>query len=407
MNARKALIALAAVAVLVLVLWGSLRPARGKGPAVEVEPVGTRTVIAHVKGTGEINPKTKVEIQSKVIGEVVALPVREGEAVKAGQVVVEIEKEQYLAARDQARALLEQATINLGRTRVERANAELGLRRARQLAAEGVVSEEALERAQLAHDQAVIAERAQQEAIAQARSALQRALDDLARTTIRSPIDGVVTALNVEKGETAVMGTMNFAGSVLMTIGDLSELLAEVEVAESEVVRLALGQDATITVDALPDTPLAGTVVEIGSSGLRKGDVVRFRVKVALASPDPRVKPGMTAKVEIRTATAPDVVAVPLQAVQTRWLEAGGKEVERKEGDASQREVRAVYTFEEGKARRREVKTGIQDELWVEIKEGLAAGEAIITGPYKELRKLKDGDAVRRKPTPTPRPGKK
>ncbi len=403
MDVRKALIALAAVAVLAVVVWGSLRPGQGKGPAVEVSTTGTRTVVAHVKGTGEINPKTKVEIQSKVIGEIVALPVREGDAVTAGQVVVEIEKEQYLASRDQAKALLDQANVNLERARVERANAELGLRRSQQLSSEGVVSQEALERAQLVFDSAVIAERAQRETIAQARSALQRAVDDLARTTIRSPMDGHVTALNVEKGETAVMGTMNFAGSVLMTIGDLSELLAEVEVAESEVVRLALDQEATVTVDALPDTPLTGTVVEIGSSGLKKGDVVKFRVKVALASPDPRVKPGMTAKVEIRTATATDVVAVPLQAVQTRWLDARGKEVERKEGDTTQREVSAVYLFEAGKARRREVTTGIQDELWVEVKEGLAAGDAIVTGPYKELRKLKDAEAVRHKPSPTPK----
>ncbi|MCU0293604.1 MAG: efflux RND transporter periplasmic adaptor subunit, partial [Thermoanaerobaculaceae bacterium] len=200
--------------------------------------------------------------------------------------------------------------------------------------------------------------------------------------------------------------TMNFSGSVLMVIGDLSELLAEVEVAESEVVQVALGQEATVKVDALPDAPLGGRVVEIGSSGIKTGDVVKFRVKVALAAPDPRVKPGMTAKVEVRTATAPDVVAVPLQAVQSRWLDAKDKEVERKEGDTTQREVSAVYLVADGKAQRREVKTGIQDELWVEVEEGLNAGEEVVTGPYKELRKLKDGEPVRRQPTRTPAPAK-
>jgi HlyD family secretion protein len=406
MTRNKVLIALAVVAVLALVVWGSMRTSTGKGPAVELEKVGTRTVVAKVKGTGEINPRTKVEVQAKVIGEIVALPVREGDAVKTGQVVVEIEKQQYLAARDQAKALLDQATINLERAKVERANAELTLTRSRQLLADGVVSQEALERAQLAAESAEIAERAQDESIRQARSAYERALDELARTTIRSPMDGIVTALNVEKGETAMMGTMNFSGSVLMVIGDLSELLAEVEVAESEVVQVALGQEATVKVDALPDTPLGGKVVEIGSSGIKTGDVVKFRVKVALAAPDPRVKPGMTAKVEIRTATAPDVVAVPLQAVQSRWLDGKDKEVERKEGDTTQHEVSAVYLFADGKAQRREVKTGIQDELWVEVREGLKTGEEVVTGPYKELRKLKDGDQVRRQPTRTPAPAK-
>lgn len=406
MTRNKVLIALVVVAGLALVVWGSMGSSNGKGPAVEVEKAGVRTVVARVKGTGEINPKTKVEVQAKVIGEIVALPVREGDAVKAGQVVVEIEKQQYLAARDQAKALLDQATINLERARVERANAELTLRRSKQLLADGVVSQEALERAQLAAESAEIAERAQDESIRQARSAYERALDELARTTIRSPMDGLVTALNVEKGETAMMGTMNFSGSVLMVIGDLSELLAEVEVAESEVVQVALGQEAAIRVDALPDTTLGGKVVEIGSSGLKKGDVVKFRVKVALATPDPRVKPGMTAKVEIRTATAADVVAVPLQAVQTRWLDAKGKEVERKEGDATQHEVSAVYVVAGSETKRLEVKTGIQDELWVEVKDGLKAGEEVITGPYKELRKLKDGDPVHRQATRTPTPPK-
>lgn len=393
---KRIAIAAALVAVVALILWASLRPSEGKGPAVTVEKVARRDVVARVKASGEINPRQKVEIQSKVIGEVVALPVREGDAVKAGQVVVEIEKQLYVAARDQARAALDQARVNLERSRAEVANEELNFARVTQLQGEGVLSQDAFDRAKLARDAAAIGVRAQQEAIRQAESAYQRAIDDLERTTIRAPMDGTVTALNVEKGETAVMGTMNFAGSVLMVIGDLSEILAEVEVAESEVVALALGQTAVVRVDALPDTPLAGRVAEIGSSGIKTGDVVKFRVKVALDRPDPRVRPGMTAKVEITTKTAPAAVAVAQQAVQTRWLDDKGKEVQRREGDTSQRELSAVYLLAGGKAARREVKTGVHDELWVEVTEGLAEGDEIITGPYRTLRTLKDGDAVRR-----------
>jgi len=393
---KRIAIAAAVIVAVALILWASLRPSEGKGPAVAVEKVGRRDVVARVKASGEINPRQKVEIQSKVIGEVVALPVREGDAVKAGQVVVEIEKQLYVAARDQARAARDQARVNLERSRAEVANEELNLARVTELRGEGVVSQDAFDRAKLARDAAAIAVRAQQEAILQAESAYQRAIDDLERTTIRAPMDGTVTALNVEKGETAVMGTMNFAGSVLMVIGDLSEILAEVEVAESEVVALALGQTAVVRVDALPDTPLAGRVAEIGSSGIKTGDVVKFRVKVALERPDPRVRPGMTAKVEITTKTAPAAVAVAQQAVQTRWLDDKGKEVQRREGDSSQRELLAAYLLAGGKAARREVKTGVHDELWVEVTEGLAEGDEIITGPYRTLRALKDGDAVRR-----------
>jgi HlyD family secretion protein len=188
---------------------------------------------------------------------------------------------------------------------------------------------------------------------------------------------------------------MNFAGSVLMTVGDLSEMLAEIDVAESEVVSLALDQTAAVKVDAMPDVTLTGRVVEIGSSGMKQGDVVKFRVKVALADPDSRVRPGMTARVEVTTAAAKGAVAVPQQAVQSRWLDEDGQEVEFREGDSSRHEVKAVFTIAEGKAVRREVKTGVHDELWVEVKEGLEEGEEVIVGPYRVLRQLKGGDLVK------------
>jgi HlyD family secretion protein len=392
---KRALIAAVVLIGLAVVVWASLRGPDRKGRPVEVEVAGRRDVVARVKATATVNPKRKVEVQSKVIGEIVSVPVVEGETVKAGQVVLEIEKALYQAARDQGKAALEQASVNLERTRAELANEVMNLERVSRLVGEGVLSQEALDRARLAHETAEIAVRAQLEAIEQARSAYRRAVEDLERTTIRSPMDGVVTALNVEKGETAIVGTMNFAGSVLLVIGDLSELVAEAEVAESEVVGIALGQAAQVRVDALPDLTMEGRVVEIGSSGIRQADVVKFRVKVALDRPDPRVRPGMTARVEITTARAEGVLAVAQQAVQTRWLDSSGKEVTRREGDASQREVSAVYLFRDGKAARREVKTGIHDELWVEVREGLSEGDTVIMGPYRTLRALKGGDTVR------------
>ncbi len=392
---KKILIGAAVVVVLGAVVWASLASSDERGKVVEVEKAARRDVVARVKASGTINPKTKVEIQSKVIGEIVALAVREGDAVTAGQVVLQIEPQLYQAARDQARAAYDQTVVSLERARAELANAELEYNRVLSLSREGVVSEELLDRTRLARDTAAIGVRAQEKTIRQAQSAYQRAVDDLERTTIRSPIDGTVTALNVEKGETAVMGTMNFAGSVLMVIGDLKEMIAEVDVAESEVVSLALGQAATVTADALPGVEMPGTVIEIASSGSKQIDVVRFKVKVALRDWDQRIKPGMTAKAEIVTARAEDVVSVPQQAVQTRWLAEDGKEVERREGDATQTEVSVVYLREGGKALRRKVVTGVHDEIWVELKEGLAGDEEVITGSYRVLRTLKDGDAVR------------
>lgn len=392
---KRALLVMAGAAVLGGVVWASLASSAERGQVVEVEKVERRDVTARVKASGTINPKVKVEIQSKVIGEIVALPVREGDAVRAGQVVLQIEPQLYQAARDQAKAAYDQTVVALERARAELANVELEYARVETLFDQGVVSREMRDRAALARDTAAIAVRAQEKTIRQAQSAYQRALDDLERTTIRSPIDGTVTALNVEKGETAVMGTMNFPGSVLMVIGDLSEMVAEVDVAESEVVSLALGQPATVTADALPGVEMPGTVVEIAASGAKQIDVVRFKVKVALKEWDARVKPGMSAKAEIVTDRAEKVLSVPQQAVQTRWVAANGKEVTRREGDTTQSEVTAVYLRENGKAVRRTVSTGIHDEIWVEIKDGLSGGEEVITGPYRVLRSLKNGDAVR------------
>lgn len=393
---KKVFIAAGLLALLGVVLWASLRNGEGRGVLVEVEEATVRELTALVKATGEVNPRRKVEIQAKVIGEIVDLPVVEGQEVRTGQVVLQIERELYVAARDQARASRDQARVNLERTRADFANARLNLERARSLHADKVLSEEALERTELAFETAEIGVRAQQEVIRQAESAYRRASEDLERTTIRAPMDGVVTALNVEKGETAIMGTMNFPGSVLMIIGDLSELLVEVDVAESEVVEIALGQETNVLVDAVPDVAMTGRVVEIGSSGLRQGDVVRFRVKVVIEEPDDRIRPGMTARVEIRTAREGQAVTVPQQAVQTRWLDADGKEVSRRAGDETQREATVVYLLGDGAAERREVTTGIHDELRVQIVEGLTAGEQVIVGPYRVLRDLSEGDRVRR-----------
>lgn len=388
---RKILYVFAGLLLLGFVVIASLAGKTNKGVTVDVAEVGRKTVVARVKASGNISPKKKVEVQAKVIGEIVALPFHEGETVRQGDVVVEIEKKLYQAACDQARAALEQAKVQLERARAELANAELQARRNERLFAEGVISEQMRDQTRLALEQAQVAVRAQERAIEQANFAYRRALEDLDRTTIRSPMDGTVISRRAEVGETAIMGTTNFPGSVLMVIGDLSELVAEVEVPERDLVQLALGQRAQVKVDALPGESFPGKVVEISSSGFKVGDVVKFKVKVALDQPDPRLKPEMTAKVEIITRTAENALVVPLQAVQSRFLDNQGKEVFDRVTD---REEQVVYLVFQGKAVRRAIKTGVQDELYVEVVEGLDGGEKVVTGPYKVLRSLKDGDPI-------------
>jgi HlyD family secretion protein len=392
---KKWLIGAVVIVVLGAIIWASLRDSKPKGTEVEVQAAETQTLSSRVKATGEITPEKKVEISAKVVGEIIDLPVVEGQQVRAGELLVQIERDLYEAAQGQARAALRQAEVSVRRQEVQLADAERNLRRARELYDQDLVSQEALDTAQLAVDTAEVEIQAQQHAVDQYRSALRRANDDLARTTIRSPMDGIVIQLECEQGETVVPGSTNLPGSVLMVVADMSTLLAEVEVNEVDVVGVALGQRTEVTVDALGDEPQIGHVVEIATSGRKDPALgtIRFRVEIELDDPDPALRPAMTAKVAILTATRDAALTVPIQAVVKRKLDDEGEEVsgtEAKELD----EIDVVYLIDEGEASIRAVTTGISDELHVEITEGLEDGDEVVIGPYRTLKNLHAGDEV-------------
>ena len=393
---KKTLIVIGVLVVLALVIWASLRDSGPRGTEVEVQAVELRTVSSRVKATGEITPETRVDISAKVVGEIINLPVVEGQEIRSGQLLLEIESDLYEAARNQARAAVRQAEVSVRRQEVQLADARRKMRRTKELIADGLVSQEALDTAQLALDTAMVEVEAQQHAVDQYRSALQRTEDDLARTTIRSPMDGTVIQLNAEQGETVVPGSTNLPGSVIMTVADMSVLLAEVEVSEVDVVNVALGQEAEVKVDALGTEPQKGHVVEIATSGRRDPTqgTIRFRVKVALDDPDPSLRPAMTAKVDILTATSNDAMTAPIQAVVKRTLDDQGEEVK---GTAAKgiEDSEVVYVIVDGEAAARAVETGISDELYVEIIAGLTDGQEVIIGPYRTLKNMHAGDAVK------------
>jgi HlyD family secretion protein len=310
-----------------------------------------------------------------------------------------------VAARDQARAALRQAEVSVRRQAVQLEDAERNLRRTRKLLADGLVSQEVLDAAQLAVDTAQVELEAQQHTVDQYRSGYQRSQDDLARTTIRSPMDGTVIQLNAEQGETVVPGSTNLPGSVIMTVGDMSVLLAEVEVSEVDVVHVELGQPAEVYVDALGTEPQMGQVVEIATSGRRDPTqgTIRFAVKIAIDDPSPDLRPAMTAKVDILTATSDEAVAVPVQAVVERTFDDEGEEVsgaDAKEYD----DVEVVYLIADGEAVARPVDSGVSDDLFVEIIDGLEAGDEVVVGPYRTLKNLASGDKVYAKEKPDEQP---
>ena len=386
---KKVVIALVVVVLLGFIVFASLR-GRGEGPGteVDVETVEGREIRRVVKASGVVDPRVKVNISAHVIAKIERLFVAEGDEVTAGEPVLELERQSFLAARDEWRARLAQARSSVRQAEVELADRRLRERRARELFDKGIVSAEARDAAEIATSAAEAALDQAKESVVQAQANLAKAEDDLRKTTIYAPLTGRVIGLNAEEGEVVVSGTMNNPASVIATLADLSELLAEVDVDETEIVYVGVGQEAVLVVDALPDHPFVGHVVEVGSSGFSRPDqpdVTFFKVKVLFDEPGAELKAGMSVRAEVVTAVHDEALAVPIQAVVQR------PPVDDEDGD----EIEVVFVVEGEEAVQRPVTTGISDATHVEVTSGVAAGERVVSGPYRTLRGLDAGDAVR------------
>lgn len=398
---KRILVGAAIVAALGLIVFASIR-ASGSGPQTRVyaEAAEKRSISHTVTASGQIHPRVKVNISAHVVGKIEKLYVRDGDPIEAGQPFLQLERQAFLAARDDARARLGMAATELQRAEVALADQGIRLERARRLRAEGVVSIETLESAELQHRTAELALATAREGVTQARALLDKAEDDLRKTTIWAPISGRVIALNAEEGEVVVSGTMNNPASVIGTIADTSEVLTEVDVDETEVVDVRPGLEAEIEVDAVPGAKYAGRVVEVGSSGYAKAtqpDVQFFLVKILLEAPDEKLRPGMSSRAKIRVETHDDAVVVPIQAVVERVpdVDAAKRDETAATAPSGGEEVPVVFLVEEDRARQRAVETGISDATHVEILSGVASGDRIVTGPYRSLKKLRDGDRVK------------
>lgn len=395
---KKALIAAAVVLVLGFVLWTSLRGgSRHKGKEVYAEPAQRREISQVVKATGQVDPRIKVNISAHVIAKISKLFVVEGQEVKAGQPFLELEKYAFSAERDRAASALQIASAQRRRAQVELGNAELQLRRQKALVEQGIASRDDLDQAELRERSARLALEQAGDSIGEARSALDRAQEDLRKTTIFSPISGRVIALTAKEGEVVVSGTMNNPASIIATVADLSELLVEVDVDETDIVDVALDQPADVKVDAIPDRVYHGKVVEIGSSGYERPaqpDVTFFKVKILLTDPDVKLRPGMSARAEVKVAVHEQALVVPVEAVvYRRPLGPDGSPL--KEGAAgADEEVKVAFVVDKGKAVQRRVTLGIADATHVEVTAGIKAGDVVVNGPHRVLKDLQNGDAV-------------
>ena len=365
--------------------------------AVQVEKVSRRTITQVVTATGKIQPEVQVKISPEVSGEIVALPVKEGQRVKRGDLLMKIKPDVYVAQRDQFAAGLLQTKASLTKNESE-------FKRVESLYKKGLVSE-------TEYDQSRAALEGSKAAYAQAKASLDQADENLRKTTVLSPMDGTVSQLNSELGE-RVLGTNQFQGTDVMTIADLSRMEARVDVSENDVVLLSIGDTARIAVDAFADKKINAVVYEIANTAKSKGlgtqeEVTNFEVKMRIVDKSLSLRPGMSMTADIETETKQNVLSVPIQSVTTRAPKmemgpgdqgGGAMPVNNTsvKGKAENKPKEIVFVVENGVVKAVPVKRGISNDSHVEIVEGVAEGAEVVSGSYKAInRELEDGAKVR------------
>lgn len=383
----------------------NLRAQRQPAVEVETEKVALKDLVATVSGSGRVEPKRLVNVSANTMGKVTRIAVREGDAVEKEQFLLEIDPTPYESAVEGAAANLALAEARLREARASMEEARLEMERQQALRQQGFAVEREVERAATAHQVRAAGAQAAEEAVDVARAQLRAARHDLAKVRIHAEMDGVVTSLNVEEGENAVIGTMNNPGTVLLTIADLGVLEAKVRVDETDAVDVRVGQPAEVEIDAYPDTVFAGRVTEVGNSPIFRGDAFSeqaadYEVVVTLDASIPGARPGLSASADIRTAQRDSVLAIPIQAVVLQGRGHVGKDEPAVEAavakaDSNEKDVEGVFLVENKRAVFRPVRTGIAGETDFEVLEGLREGETVVTGDFKALRNLEDGDRVK------------
>lgn len=381
-----------------------------KGKVVEIEDVELSTVTETVAATGKIYPEVEVLISSEVSGEIIELPVREGQAVKKGDLLVKINPDLLLAAVSQTRAGVNTSRAGLEQAKAALVQAEADYNRSKELFDKGIISRADWDASIAAYNRAKASERSAYYQVQSAGATLKTATDNLGRTSIFAPMDGIISKLDAELGE-RVVGTAQMQGTEIMRVADISNMEVEVDVNENDIVKIAVSDSSLIQVDAYPKREFMGVVTEIANSAsgnLTADQVTNFKVKVRvlessyldLIENKPEsyspFRPGMTATVDVITNKREDVVAVPISAIVIKSDTTSTKAQTRKSVAASDEQYECVYLFKDGKAKLQVVETGIQDESKIEVRTGLSQGDRIITGPYNTVTKLlKNGDTVR------------
>jgi HlyD family secretion protein len=406
--------------VLVAAMIGATvaKNARGKVETVQMALVRREDITSRVRAPGKIEAKTRVQVSADIMGRIVRLLVKEGDRVRKGELMLQLDDTQYRSAYAQARASVVAAEARLREATTTLRINEASFKRQRSLYDQKLLSQAEWEQAQSANESAKVAAATAAEDATRARAGLDAAQDNLSKCRFLAPFDGVVSALNVEQGENVIMGTMNNVGTQILTVSDLSRMLVRADVDETDIIDLKLGQKVKISVDAVPDTTFSGTVTEIGNTAKRSltstvEGQTDFEVKVVFDDNVPQVRPGMTADVNIDTGTHEKTLAVPIQAVVVRTqreLDRAAKKpgqranrakavtVSADEDTVGRRdaEITGVFVVKDGVTGFVPVRTGLSSETMIEIFGDVKEGDAVVSGPYKALRDLKPGGKVKK-----------
>ena len=415
------------VAALVLAVGGlvafRIHKKKNAGTEVRMERVDRRDLVSAVTASGKIEAKTSVDISADITGRIIDIAVREGDLVKRGQFLLQIDPAQYQAAVARAEGVVASTQATLLQTKATRDQAQRAWDRARQLTQLGdnLIAPETAEQAKTALDVAEANYQATKAQLEQSRASLQEAKDNLGKTRLTAPISGRVVRLAVEQGEVAVPGTFSRETGLLMTIADLSVILAKVQVDETDVVRLSQNDSVEVTIDAYPDTTFAGKVTKVSHSAKltptqtasgSNDRAVDFDVEITLRRPPADIRPDLSCTARIVTDTRDNALSIPIIALTVRDHEKipnesdSGPPVDTLRAKFKKKEAEGVFVVRNGLATFRPVKVGVAGDEYFEVVDGLREGETIVAGTYQAIRDLKDGAKVRQADTTKTRESK-
>ena len=403
------------IALLIVLSKTGIIGNKDKGKSVEIANVNASTIVETVSATGKIQPEIEVKIASMVSGEIIALPIKEGQVVKKGDLLVKINPDLYTSGLDRSVANLSSTKSNLSQSDASFREAKSNYDRNKTLFDKGIISKSDWDKAVATFETAKASKQAAYFNVQSASATVTEARDNLGRTTIYAPADGTISVLNVELGE-RVLGTQQMAGTEILRVANLNNMEVEVDVNENDIVKIKVGNEAKVEVDAYLKKQFKGIVTSISnsaSSTLTADQVTNFKVKVRIlkesyqdllegkpAAYSP-FRPGMTATVDIVTKTRPNVLSVPISAVVVKsdTTAVVGFKVEdvneKKVAPKSEKKLECVFVKVGNKAKIRIIKTGIQDDTNIEVLSGLKKGDVVITGPYATVSKdLNSGDKV-------------